>query len=145
MEPKPTSRRELRQATLAGVVVGRGDEFLERLEASDHPQEVKRAVRVAHDRHELSVRRRAPSSVRPLPRRRGEHGRAHRRRPAARRAGGSRSGTDPGGSDSDAPGEAGLNLTAVWRIYERLIRSLVELALARFSSFWHHGIRAVQG
>ena len=145
MVPPASPQPRLRQVRLAGAVVGRGDEFLERLEASDHPPEVKRAVRDAHDRHELSVRRRAPSSVRPLPRRRGEHGRAHRRRPAARRAGGSRSGTDPGGSDSDAPGEAGLNLTAVWRIYERLIRSLVELALTRFSSFWHRGIRAVQG
>jgi hypothetical protein len=148
VEPQ-APQRTLRQSGLAGVVVGRGDDFLAKLETSEHPPEVKQAVRNVHHRREMlesrarremAVMRRMPASVRPMARSRGEHGRAPRRA-AARRAGGRRSGTDPGGSDSDGPGEAGLNLTALWRIYERLITSLVGLVLARFASFRTRALR----
>jgi len=46
-------RERMAQFYAAGGVIGRGDEILERLEASPNPPDIKQAVRETHSRHEL--------------------------------------------------------------------------------------------
>lgn len=66
------SRDHARRMRESGVIVGRGDEFRERVAASDHPPATKSALLVAVDRRELFDRAEREMHADPTVRRRFE-------------------------------------------------------------------------
>ena len=123
MEPDAVPQRKLGRIRQKNLEV-RWHQLAERMA---DPREDPRELYLAQ---EGLMARTAITAIRPRTQtgRRESHGRSpgHRRTTSASR------GAPPGESDADGPGEAGLNLTALWRIYEQLIASLVGLVLTRF-------------